>query len=415
MKNYGLIIEPQVPEDYTFGAFNALDTKFKGRTILQENSDWHEYLPIAEKQAPLFETQSCVAHGTLNAIELLKKRLFLNDDNLSDRFVAKLSGTNPVAGNTPKKVADTIRKQWSVFEKEWAMSDSTTVEEFYKEIPERLKTLAIGRGAEYEFGYEIVQPKDAREALKYSPLCMSVHAWVQGADGVYYFPEGQRENHWVVVWGMQQNGDYLIQDTYEPFNKQYRGVPSVMYGYYLKKQVVNDNWFTRFLKQLEAILIASVIGEKSVYPDDVPTTPLADPAPKPVVRDHAWRGSGIEHRKEMYNLAVEIGKANGLHTFKSKLLPDTHTLLDDYLATIEGESGFNQWCINFQSKDYGIAQFSARYYLVEYKMTPEEAQENPRRCLEIMANNFKSRRRENWIAFNYAKERLLKNTLKIYA
>ena len=421
-KNYGLILEEQTEDDFVFGAFNALDTKFAGRTVLQENGDWHEYLPMNEKQAPLFETQACVSFGTLNAIEILKKRLFLNDDNLSDRFVAKASGTNPTSGNSPKKVADTIKKQWSVFEKEHPMDGVTSVEEFYKEIPERLKTLALGRGAEYEFGYEIVQPKDAREALKYSPLCMSVHAWVKGDDGVYYKPEGAQETHWVAVWAIQPNGDYLIQDTYEPFTKQYRGTPSMLMGYYLKKQVKSDSWFQIFLRQLEALLNSIVVGEKPVYPDDAPTVPVPKPEPVTMIAGvntrghaHAWRGGTMEERKAMYRLAVEIGKAEGLHTFKSKILPDTHTLLDDYLATTEGESGFNAWCVNTQSLDFGVAQFSIKYYCKEYNMTPQECVDNPRRCLEIMAHNFKSKRRENWIAFKYAKDRLLNNTVKIYA
>ena len=413
MKNYGLIIEPQVPEDFVFGSDNSLSNKFRGREVLEPEGNWGNYLPINEKQAPSFETNACVSFGTLNAIEILKKRQYLNDDNLSDRFVAKLSGTDPRIGNTPKKVGDTIRKNWSVFENEYATSDATNVDEFYQEIPNSLKTLAIGRGAEYEFGYEIVNPNEVREALKYSPLAGAIHAWVKGEDGIYYKPQGATENHWVCIWGIQPNGNYLILDTYYPFIKEYRGTPSIIFGYHLNRQVVNDSPFKTFLKQLEEIFASLVNGEVPRYPDDVPHETAE--APKPVIRDNGWRGSGIAHRKEMYKLALEIGMAEGLNSYKSKLLPDTHTLLDDYLATIEGESGFNQWCINFQSKDYGIAQFSARYYLKEYKMTEDEALQNPRKCLEIMAKNFKSKRRENWIAFQYAKKRLLDKTLSIYA
>ena len=78
----------------------------------------------------------------------------------------------------------------------------------------------------------------------------------------------------------------------------------------------------------------------------------------------------------------------------------TAQMTENVLATIWGESGFNQWCINHQSFDYGIAQFSKRYYLIEYKMTPQEALDQPEKCLRIMARNFKSGRASNWVAFS---------------
>lgn len=415
-KNYGLILEPQVPEDFVFGAYNALDTKFAGRVPLVESGDWSKYLPENEKQAPDFETYACVSFGTNNVVEILKKRLGITENN-SDRFVAKETGTNFFKGNTPKTIGDHLRKKWTCYETEWSTADATSFEDFYKEIPQNLKTLAIGRGAEYEFGYEVVQAKDIKEALKFSPLGASFPAWHLGSDGVYYRPEGVADNHWAVIFAMQPNGNFLVLDTYPPFIKEVKTTPSIVYGYYLNKKVVNDNAFVRFLKDLWQALMS---GE----PQSVDVPKPVEPKPEPVTmvsgvntrgHSHAWRGGTIEERKAMFQLANELGKAQELHKFKSKILPDTHTLLDDYLATIEGESGFNAWCVNTQSLDFGVAQFSIKYYCKEYNMTPQDCIDNPRKCLEIMAVNFKSKRRENWIAFQGAKERLQKGTLKIYA
>lgn len=104
----------------------------------------------------------------------------------------------------------------------------------------------------------------------------------------------------------------------------------------------------------------------------------------------AWRGGTLTERKAMYALAEKICK-------EEKLTP---VMTKDLLLTVYGESGFNAWCINTQSFDYGVAQFSKRYYLVEYKMSPQEAIDNPERCLRIMARNFKAGRQSNWVAYN---------------
>lgn len=274
-QNHGFIYEEPAPEDFTFGALKA---KYHTEP-LQPDSDWSRYLPTAEEQStPSIETNSCVSFGTNNAIEMYRKRVFDLDFNLSDRFVAKQSGTDPLNGNTPKKVADTIRHNWSCFEDEWAFTKEMTVTEFFASIPQKLISLATGRGAEYEFGYEYVSLSDVREALKYSPLGMSVPAWHE-KDGVYYRPEGARDNHWVVCYGIKENGNLLIFDTYFPYLKEVRAdvKPYVIMSYYLKRQVVQETFWQKFCAIIEAIFI----GEKPVYPDDPPITP--EPVkPKPV-------------------------------------------------------------------------------------------------------------------------------------
>src|SRR3990167_7061569 len=170
---HGFIPPVLVEEDFIFGAERSLDVKFAGREVLQPDGDWSAYLPAREKQAPLFETSACVPFGTLNAVEMLKRRIVSIEENLSDRFLAKEAGVNPVRGSNPKDVAETLRKKWSTFEAEWPMEGTQSVEEFYADIPQKLKTLAIGRGGEYEFGYEVVSYKNFREALKYSPIGIS--------------------------------------------------------------------------------------------------------------------------------------------------------------------------------------------------------------------------------------------------
>lgn len=73
--------------------------------------------------------------------------------------------------------------------------------------------------------------------------------------------------------------------------------------------------------------------------------------------------------------------------------------VQELIATIQGESGFNPACVNEQSKDYGLCQFSQRWYLKEYKMTPQYACEHPIECARIMAKNWR-KRKNNWVAFS---------------
>ena len=122
--------------------------------------------------------------------------------------------------------------------------------------------------------------------------------------------------------------------------------------------------------------------------DDAPTYPLIANVQ---LNGHspAWCGGTLEERKEMFRLAKKVCAEEGL----------SDSLTRDVLLTIAGESGFNPWCVNLQSLDYGIAQFSIKYYLPEYKMTPQDAIDQPERCLRIMCRNFKAGRQSNWVAF----------------
>src|SRR3990167_1447339 len=189
--NKGLIIEPIEPEDFILGAERSLDTKF-GAEILQPDGNLIEFLPASEKQAPGYETSACVMFATLTAIESLENKKFFDKANLSDRFVAKLSGTDPHAGNDQKKVAQFIRDNWSVLEEEWATADALSTDEFYADPRFGLTSVALARGAQYEFGYEWVTASKTpiKTALTKGTTCMSVPAWYKDENGEYYRPDG---------------------------------------------------------------------------------------------------------------------------------------------------------------------------------------------------------------------------------
>ena len=71
-QGHGFIAPQITPDNYVLGATNALPFE-----VIQNNGNWLEFLPEGEWQArPNIETYSCTAFGTLNAIEILLKRLY---------------------------------------------------------------------------------------------------------------------------------------------------------------------------------------------------------------------------------------------------------------------------------------------------------------------------------------------------
>ena len=254
--NKGLIIPERHKDDLVQGTAKSLEVRF-GALPLQPDGNWEEHLPASEKQAPGYETSACVTFATLTAIEILANRKFKDKKNLSDRFVAKLSGTDPSAGNDPKKVAQFIRDNWSVLESEWATEDAHSTEEFYADVPKEKKTLAAARGAEYEFGYEWTGTnlESIKEALRHSPVCFSVPAWYE-RDGRYYRPNGVSDGHWTTGYDVNKNDEIRAEDSYPPHKKiMEKGyIPTIAMRYYLEKKVVSDKWYDRFLRLVKRVI-----------------------------------------------------------------------------------------------------------------------------------------------------------------
>lgn len=282
-KNHGFIKAEIVPEDFQFGGERSLEVKFGGE-VLQPDGDWRGLLfeGIYSHQAPGYETNSCVSHGTANCLELLRGRLFEFSDDLSDRFIAKVSETDPTRGNTPKKVGEALRKNFTVMESEWSTKDAHSVEEFYADIPEHLKTAAVARGAEFEFGYEYVPLTlyALREALKYSPCGISVPAWFE-RNGNYYRPDGINDSHWVCLLHIDAEGKMYILDSYEPQIKIMESgfMPQVAMKYHLKRQIVNKSAFAKFLETILSILFpkpAPVPVPVPVEPKKPDTVPVKE-------------------------------------------------------------------------------------------------------------------------------------------
>jgi hypothetical protein len=358
MKNYGLIIEPHKPEDFLGGTDQSLEAKYGG-TVINPSGDWTPYLPSTEDQDTTNgDTYACVSYGTSNAIEMLARFLFKENKNLSDRYLAKTSGTIVGQGNSPTKVADTLRKTWTVNEPEWP--DVDTVAEFYAEPPPSLKTVAALRAAEFEFGYQFIPNNTAsiKAHLTTSPVCIAVKAW-KDQNGVYVDIPGMQPNHWTTLVKVLPNGNYLCFDSFFPFEKEVHpsACTSVAMSYYLdRKLVVSDSVFTRLVKY-----IISLFTDPTTANEPAPTVPTPPPAP---VGDEKLIAALIQVESEGNDNAIGdrnlANKAYGCLQIRKPYVDDVNAYL--------GTSYKAQDCLG--NRELSIAIFRA--YMKRYKLTTDE-------------------------------------------
>lgn len=148
------------------------------------------------------------------------------------------------------------------------------------------------------------------------------------------------------------------------------------------------------LENLKALLIKLrdlLIQQENYIPLVPPVSPTPPEPPKPSTE---WAVAPASEKLELITTAREICKEIGLSA----------QLTQELIYTVQGESGWNSHCININtngSGDYGIAQLNSDYYLVYNNMTPQEALDNPEKCLRIMAQAFKNGRSIDWIAHQH--------------
>ena len=220
MKTYGFIPSKIESDHYILGGTGL------PKTILQPLGNWEQYLPTYEPQFENFETAGCSVWGTQNAIETLMKRIEMEEPNYSERFTYILARVRP-PGADPHAVAEVIRKD-GLIDEALLPTDTATFEEFIK--PDPMTQDLIDKGEEwlnkYDFGHEWIFTNNPsrqirlpllKEALQYSPVCISVSAWASDVNNLYVsnFPN----NHWVMCYGIEGDS-ILVFDTYDQSKKK---------------------------------------------------------------------------------------------------------------------------------------------------------------------------------------------------
>lgn len=212
--NSGFVYEaPVIDKDWVAGTDRSIETCL-GAQALQADGQWDAFLPPREQQFNAsFDTMSCVSFANLNVVEMLIRRLFGEQKEYADRFLSRASGTTQ-NGNSPTRVAETLRLNGVVDEPVWPWNNITSWADFAADIPKSIYDQAKKWG--YDFNHEFVpsNPTSMKAALPFGPLSVSVVGWVRDADGYFYKPEGQRDGHMTVIYGYVDGKFWKCLDTY---------------------------------------------------------------------------------------------------------------------------------------------------------------------------------------------------------
>lgn len=219
LKNFGF--KPSVIEiqDYRLGGLSKAS-----REILQPDGQWTTLLPQDEiQQKRSVETMSCVSFGLCNQVEILEKRKYNTISNWSDRYLANASDTDE-NGNEPTKVYETARKIAGFIPEASLPFDESILSfaDYHSPKPLNKKYYDEGRKwlNKWELKHEWIDndAKSLMEGLKYSPLGVSVQAWL--ADGEFYYKTG-RDNHWTLLVGYKEGEYWLVYDSYPDTDGDY--------------------------------------------------------------------------------------------------------------------------------------------------------------------------------------------------
>lgn len=219
---------PDITADhYTFGSGQVMGT------VLRPDGNWKDFLPSEEYQnINNVESASCFIEAQQHSIAtILEEQYGINDSNFSARFNALLSNGTEQGGD-PLKGADSIRNDGLIVQSMMDFDD--TIQSWsdfhsWKGVNERL-CRAGGKNfvSKWDLKYDIVIKKEygvetkyqlLKEALKYSPIAVSVYAWLE-QNGEYIKPQGANDNHLVELVYIDENNCPYIRDTYSPFTKK---------------------------------------------------------------------------------------------------------------------------------------------------------------------------------------------------
>lgn len=276
-KKYGFKLDKRKPEDYIFGGGNVPMEK------LVEDGNWQDFLPVKEFQnLNNVEPYACVPFTVLNCVETLIKKKYGEERNYSDRFLAYVTDTKN-GGSSPHECAEFLRKLGVPTQDEWPFDEAiNTSEKFFAKPEPKIYELAREFNEEWSFKHEYVEnkPEAISEALKCSPLLISVTAWFS-RNGLYYKPNGRRDNHATTMFYERAGEFRRVFDSYDsPHIKDYEwsATPEVIKRFWIEKKAVYETK----LNLMERIIVAlgQLIGLiKAEKPIVAPSPVLPQPEP----------------------------------------------------------------------------------------------------------------------------------------
>lgn len=220
-------IYPDIPENvFVFGS-----NQIKG-VPLRPDGDWRNFLPSEELQTRNnVESSSCYVHANQHAIStLLEEQYGIPDSDFSERFNALLSNGTPNGGD-PLACGQSIRHDGLIADSLMPFSQDIVTwplfHSWFDTSEANCRTEGKNWLSKWQPNYDIVfkmnddvkvKYSQLREALKYSPIAVSVYGWVE-ENGLYIKPAGTQDNHLVECVYLDDQNRMYIRDTYSPFLK----------------------------------------------------------------------------------------------------------------------------------------------------------------------------------------------------
>lgn len=221
LKNYGLLEEPVTEDQYVLGSSVLPFVE------LQPDGQWDAFLPAYEcQERGLFDSMNCTNYGTINCLETLIRRLRGIEENFSERYTGVMTGTTP-NGNSAHAVIEIIRNESGLIPEQVLpfSEEIDSWEEYYAPVPMEQKYIRTGKeflrknkiGHEWVFTGGNINAKQnlLKNALKTSPLGVSVRAWQENKQGLYYKEQGSADNHWCMLYGYEDGKYWKIYDHYD--------------------------------------------------------------------------------------------------------------------------------------------------------------------------------------------------------
>ncbi len=198
-ENTGYLHEnPPVTQNIFGGVSSVTD-----REVLVPDRNWEPYLPVFETQSFGWgDPMDCVIMSALNCLEIIGKRKFNFEENFSDRFTAKMSGTGK-NGNSLFNVSKSIEKNDGLVRQSVYPNTANSWDDFYRAVA----AMIIAEGKKIYSQYTIDSDYISNdtetfwEILKYAPIQTAGYAWNSPVNGIFQRTNKTANHAYVVVGG----------------------------------------------------------------------------------------------------------------------------------------------------------------------------------------------------------------------
>lgn len=282
-KEYKGFIEPVItPDNHVLGGVGI------PLPVINPSGDWRPYTPTFESQLQTtFDTFGCTVYGTLNAIETLNKFLTGKEENYSDRFTYNDVGITP-PGSDPHLVATKIRGSGLLKESDLpsvtsSLSEFMTPRPLFVALRVKAQQWLNERMLGHKWLWEVQPDAETRiallkEGLTKGTVCVSVDAWYQNEQGLYYSPN-KINGHWTFIYKIDDTGIYCF-DSYNDAKtntnlKKLTLDHDIQFAkvYFFTKPTQQQNWFIELITSLLSVVGLYEKQIEVVKPMDKPISP----------------------------------------------------------------------------------------------------------------------------------------------